>query len=88
MPRQVSFAAFTLAVDRTSAPDAITISPVGALRYSACSRIQRTIQTARNIGKRVFIDLSEVTLVERKALAFLGIQKREGVALIGARSTL
>jgi len=73
----------TLSVDGVSASGAMVISPAGVLRRSACTQMRRAIQVARNMGKQVSINLTEVTLIDRRALAFLCLQQRENVALTG-----
>jgi hypothetical protein len=83
MSDQVSAELCTLSVDSVSASDAIVISPAGGLRCSACSQMRRAIQVARNMGKQVSINLTEVTLIDRRALAFLCLQLRDNVDLTG-----
>ena len=83
MSGQVSSELCTISVDAVSASGAIVISPTGVLRYSARRQMRRAIQVARTMGKQVSIDLTEVTLIDRRTLAFLSVQQRDNVALTG-----
>jgi anti-anti-sigma regulatory factor len=53
----------------------------GKCNGTALGELRRAIDRARRTHKRVVIDLSEVTLLDRPSLQFLAAQTREDVQL-------
>ena len=53
----------------------------GKCNGTSLGELRRAIERARRAHKRVVIDLSEVTLLDRPSLQFLAAQTREDVQL-------
>jgi anti-anti-sigma regulatory factor len=58
-----------------------TLALAGKCNGTALGELRRAIERARRTHKRVLIDLSEVTLLDRPSLQFLAAQTREDVQL-------
>jgi anti-anti-sigma regulatory factor len=58
-----------------------TLALAGKCNGTALGELRRAIERARRFHKRVVIDLSEVTLLDRPSLQFLAAQTREDVEL-------
>ena len=58
-----------------------TLSLAGKCSGTSLGELRRAIESARRSHRRVQIDLSEVTLVDRPSLQFLAAQTREDVTL-------
>jgi anti-anti-sigma regulatory factor len=58
-----------------------TLTLAGKCNGTALGELRRAIDRARRSHKRVVIDLSEVTLLDRPSLQFLAAQTREDVQL-------
>jgi anti-anti-sigma regulatory factor len=58
-----------------------TLALAGKCNGTALGELRRAIERARRSHKRVVIDLSEVTLLDRPSLQFLAAQTREDVQL-------
>jgi anti-anti-sigma regulatory factor len=58
-----------------------TLALAGKCNGTALGELRRAIDRARRTHKRVVIDLSEVTLLDRPSLQFLAAQTREDVQL-------
>jgi anti-anti-sigma regulatory factor len=58
-----------------------TLALAGKCNGTALGELRRAIERARRTHKRVVIDLSEVTLLDRPSLQFLAAQTREDVHL-------
>ena len=59
-----------------------TLALSGPLSGAGLGELRREIERAQRLRKRVTIDLSEVTLLDRYSLAFLAAQAREDVQLL------
>jgi anti-anti-sigma regulatory factor len=53
----------------------------GKFNGTSLGELRRAIERARRTRKRVLIDLSEVTLLDKPSLQFLAAQTREDVTL-------
>lgn len=58
-----------------------TLTLAGKCNGSSIGELRRAIDRARRAHKRVRIDMSEVTLLDRPSLQFLAAQTREDVTL-------
>jgi anti-anti-sigma regulatory factor len=58
-----------------------TLSLAGKFSGTSLGELRRAIERARRSHKRVVIDLSEVTLLDKPSLQFLAAQAREDVTL-------
>ena len=58
-----------------------TVALAGKCNGTSLGELRRAIQSARRSHRRVFIDLSEVTLLDRPSVQFLAAQSREDVTL-------
>jgi anti-anti-sigma regulatory factor len=63
-----------------SAP--VTLVIAGKCNGGCVGELRRAIEKARRMQRRIVIDMSEVTLVDRTGLQFLAAQSRENVTLI------
>lgn len=54
----------------------------GHLGEASLDELEQSIDAARHSHQELFIDLSEVTLVDRKAAAYLSEKAQDGVHLI------
>ena len=70
-----------------SKEDTVTLSLNGTLSEANLPELVQNIATARIAHRQVEIDLSEVTLLDRKAVAFLS-NPEEGVCLINCPAYL
>jgi anti-anti-sigma regulatory factor len=66
---------------RLEAEGDTTLALAGKCNGTALGELRRAIERARRTHKRVVIDLSEVTLLDRPSLQFLAAQTREDVQL-------
>jgi anti-anti-sigma regulatory factor len=58
-----------------------TLTLAGKCNGTSLGELRRAIERARRSHRRVVIDLSEVTLLDRPSLQFLAAQTREDVTL-------
>jgi anti-anti-sigma regulatory factor len=58
-----------------------TLALAGKCNGTSLGELRRAIERARRCHKRVVIDLSEVTLLDKPSLQFLAAQTREDVTL-------
>jgi anti-anti-sigma regulatory factor len=58
-----------------------TLALAGKCNGTSLGELRRAIERVRRSHKRVVIDLSEVTLMDRPSLQFLAAQTREDVQL-------
>ncbi|MDQ2842915.1 MAG: hypothetical protein M3Y72_18130 [Acidobacteriota bacterium] len=61
---------------------AVTLLFNGKLSEDAMRDLDRSICAAKGSRQRIYIDLSEVTLVERKAIQYLSKQAARNVKLV------
>lgn len=73
---------FTIVAEPHPADRSVTILLNGIFREDSLPELEESICRAREARQRVFIDLSEVTLVDRKAVQYFTNQPREEVKLI------
>jgi ABC-type transporter Mla MlaB component len=60
----------------------VTLLLNGKLSEDALAELERSISAARDARQRVYIDLSEVTLVDRKTVEYFSQQASEDVKLV------
>jgi anti-anti-sigma regulatory factor len=58
-----------------------TLALAGKFNGTSLGELRRAIERARRAHKRVSIDLSEVTLLDKPSLQFLAAQSREDITL-------
>jgi anti-anti-sigma regulatory factor len=73
---------FTIVAELHPADRSVTILLNGIFREDSLAELEESICRAREARQRVFIDLSEVTLVDRKAVQYFANQPVEEVKLI------
>lgn len=74
--------AFTIVAEPHPAERSVTILLNGIFREDSLPELEESICRAREARQRIFIDLSEVTLVDRKAVQYFANQPVEEVKLI------
>jgi hypothetical protein len=79
---------FTIVAEPHPADRSVTILLNGVFREEALPELEQSIDRARQARQRVFIDLSEVTLVDRKAVQYFANQPLEGVKIINCPAYL
>ena len=62
--------------------ETVTVALSGPLSGACLGELRREIERAQRMRKRVTIDLSEVTLLDRYSLTFLASQTRADIALL------
>ena len=62
--------------------EAVTFQVNGRFDEASLDELDQSIHAAQHLHKQVVIDLSEVTLVDRKAVAYLSEKTHGGVRLI------
>jgi hypothetical protein len=75
-------AAMMIAVSAES-QDTVTVAVAGVVTGVGLGELRREIDRARRMRKRIELDLSEVTLLDRHSALFLAEQSHEGVTLVG-----
>jgi len=60
----------------------VTLSIAGKCNGGCIGELRRAIEKARRSHKSVFIDMSEITLVDRPSIQFLAEQARDNITLI------
>lgn len=73
---------FTIVAESHPADRSVTILLNGIFREESLPELEHSIYQARQARQRVFIDLSEVTLVDRKAVQYFANQPIEEVKII------
>src|SRR3954453_13477775 len=73
---------FTIVAEIHPADQSVTILLNGIFREDSLPELEQPICRAREARQRVFVDLSEVTLVDRKAVQYFANQPVEEVKLI------
>ncbi|MFL6446899.1 MAG: hypothetical protein ACJ746_04345 [Bryobacteraceae bacterium] len=73
---------FTIVAEAHPGDRSVTILLNGIFREDSLPELDESICRARDARQRVFIDLSEVTLVDRKAVQYFANQPVEEVKLI------
>jgi hypothetical protein len=79
---------FRIVAEPHPADRTVTILLNGILREEFLPELEDSICRARQARQRVFIDLSEVTLVDRKAVEYFANQPGEEVTLINCPAYL
>lgn len=69
-------------VDRSEAMETIRLLLAGKMNANGLGELRRELEEARRMRKRVVLDLSEVTLVDRQSIEFLSEQSLEQVRLV------
>jgi ABC-type transporter Mla MlaB component len=67
---------------RSDSAGAGTLVLAGCVNQDTLGELQQALEAVRGMHKRVQIDLSEVTLVDRLGMRFLAAQRRRDVRLI------
>ena len=65
-----------------AAEDAVTLLLNGKFSEDALPELEQSISEARHAQQRIYIDLSEVTLVDRKAVQYFSDQAAQNVELV------
>lgn len=73
---------FTIVAEPHPADQSVTILLNGIFREESLPELEDSISRARRARQRVLVDLSEVTLVDRKAVEYFANQSVEEVQLI------
>lgn len=60
----------------------VTLLLNGKLSEDAIPELEHSIEEARGLHRRVYIDLSEVTLVDRKAVQYISERSAEDVRVV------
>ncbi len=60
----------------------VTLTLAGSAEETSLVELEQAIEIARRTDKPVFLDLSEITLLDRKSLQFLISQMRRNVQLL------
>ena len=79
---------FTIVAEPHPGDRSVTILLNGIFREESLPELEDSICRARQARQRVFIDLSEVTLVDRKAVEYFANQPLEEVKLINCPAYL
>jgi len=67
---------------RNPGEPSVTLSLNGKFNEEAIPDLEHSIVEARESHRRVYIDLSEVTLVDRKAVQYISAQAAQDVKLV------
>jgi ABC-type transporter Mla MlaB component len=67
---------------RNPSEPSVTLSLNGKLSEDAIPELELSIVEARESNRRVYIDLSEVTLVDRKAVQYISEQAAHDVKVV------
>ena len=70
----------TLRIHRSSTPDAIVFALSGDIDGEHAARLQQFLPS--DTGRRLILDLRNVTLVERAAIEFLAVLEATGIRLV------
>lgn len=68
--------------------ESVTLQVNGRFDADSLDALEQSIDAARHLDKQIFIDLSEVTLIDRKAVAYLSEKAGIGVRLINCPNYL
>lgn len=79
---------FTIVAEPHPADRSVTILLNGIFREESLPELEGSICRARQARQHVFIDLSEVTLVDRKAVQYFASQPVEEVQIINCPAYL
>jgi anti-anti-sigma regulatory factor len=72
----------TITIEPHPAEQAVTLLLNGKFCEDAIPELEQSISEARGAQQRVFIDLSEVTLVDRKAVEYISEQASRDIKLV------
>jgi ABC-type transporter Mla MlaB component len=73
---------YKITTESHPAERAITLLLNGKFGEDAIPDLEQSISTARGSHQRVYIDLSEVTLVDRKAIQYFSTQAGQDVKIV------
>jgi anti-anti-sigma regulatory factor len=73
---------YTITTESHPAERAVTLLLNGKFCEEAIPELEHSISEARGAHQRVFIDLSEVTLVDRKAVEYISEQASSDIKLV------
>ena len=73
---------YKITAEANPAERAVTLLLNGKFSEDALPALKQTISEARCLHQRIYLDLSEVTLVDRKAVQYFSEQAIENVKLI------
>ena len=68
---------------RPKSEGAAVVALVGKMTVTSVGEVRRSIDKARQQSKRVILDLSELTLVDKHSVEFLAAQSGDSVTLKG-----
>jgi anti-anti-sigma regulatory factor len=73
---------YTIITEPHPAERAVTLLLNGKFSEDAIPELEHSISEARGAQQRIFIDLSEVTLVDRKAVQYISEQASSDIKLV------
>ncbi len=73
---------YKITTEPRPAERAVTLLLNGKFSEDALPELEQSISEARGAHQRIYIDLSEVTLVDRKAVQYISNQADEDVKLV------
>jgi len=73
---------YTITTESNPAERAVTLLLNGKFCEDAIPELEHSISEARGAQQRIFIDLSEVTLVDRKAVQYISEQASSDIKLV------
>jgi anti-anti-sigma regulatory factor len=73
---------YKITTERHAAEHAVTLVLNGKFSEDALSDLEHSLEEARQASGRIYLDLSEVTLVDRKAAQYFSQQAARDVKLV------
>jgi anti-anti-sigma regulatory factor len=73
---------YTITTEQHPAEHAVTLCLNGKFCEDAIPQLEQSISDARGAHQRIIIDLSEVTLVDRKAVEYISEQASSDIKLV------
>ena len=73
---------YKIIIEPHAAERAVTLLLNGKFSEDALPELEQSIAEARDAHQRIYIDLSEVTLVDRKAVQYFSDQAGQNVELV------
>lgn len=75
-------ASYKITAERRPSEQTVTLLLNGKFSEDALAELEDSISKARGVSERVLIDLSEVTLVDRKAVQYFSDRASEQIKLV------
>lgn len=73
---------YKIIAERHPAERSVTLLLNGRFSEDALPDLEHSISEARGADQRIYIDLSEVTLVDRKAVQYISAQAADNIKLV------